>query len=127
MSDARRLRPHELARLDQMLAEAATLARDEPSTLVIATTFAQPGQPCSWCDCPGPQDSPHDDPDYHCAGCPRVADTITYVWRSRERHGFPVCRQHSSDLMSWISALTSGRAVEFRVRPILDEDMDGTR
>jgi hypothetical protein len=106
-----------------MLAEANELAQDR-STLVVATTPALPGQQCSWCDCPGPDNSPHNDPGYVCGGCDRPADSVVVVWATPiDRRGFPICMPHWPDLMQWIASMTGAAAVDFVVRPVLDDDL----
>jgi hypothetical protein len=85
---SRRLRPSELARQDQYLAAADQLARENPRTLVLTTTYAPPGIQCSWCDC-----SDHGESPLGCAGCYREA-----VYAIRSSHSFtetiPICESH---------------------------------
>ena len=64
MGNRRKLRPHELAKRDQLLAEAgARLRRGE---IVTWIDHARPGSQCSWCDCPLTPDSPHHRRGYVC-------------------------------------------------------------
>jgi hypothetical protein len=100
MSNCRRLRPHEQARRDQMLADAkARLYRGEG---VIWTDAAEPGTQCCWCDCPW---DPHDPSDRHARPgylcpypCPAEADyIIVTVLSDPKPEPLPLCERRYGD------------------------------
>jgi hypothetical protein len=90
----RRIRPHERARVDQVMAAARDHAIAEPTAAVFVTEYADPGRQCSWCDCTLKQ---HQDPAYRCAGCPD--DAVYLLHEMPERAGsvvYPLCERHRS-------------------------------
>lgn len=84
---------------DQALA-AARNAASAPGVVPIAITAAN-GEQCTWCDCPDGPDSPHNNPDYRCSGCPKPATAIvsTFAGPAR-RYDFPACERHRDDVVA---------------------------
>lgn len=78
----RRTRPHELARIDQVLAEAREKAVT-CSYLTMVKVFAEPGMECSY------------------DTCQEEAMFVVHFALSRpEECQYPVCRAHLDDLMA---------------------------
>lgn len=121
MSNRRRLRPGELARQDQNLAYARDQAAADPNTLVMATEHVDGDEPCCWCDCP-PEQHQHGET---CEGCPAPADIAVVVWFTPEKvRRFPICQPHWPRFVADTNTMAGipDKQVEFRVRPIHDED-----
>lgn len=88
----RRIRPHERAKVDQVMAVARDHAIAEPTARIFVTEYADPGIQCCWCDCPIEQ---HRSPDYRCAGCP--SDAVYMMHAMPEMPGdrtYPLCERH---------------------------------
>jgi hypothetical protein len=96
MSSRRELRPHEIAKRDQFLADAtARLRRGEG---VIWTDSAKPGAQCCYCDCPLGPDSPHNQPGYICdQPCPAGAVYLVTVLSVPKPQPLPLCDRHYTD------------------------------
>jgi hypothetical protein len=121
MSNRRKLRPHELARRDQLLAEAkARLRRGE---VVIWSDPAPPGWRCSYCDCPITPDSPHWQPGYVCDHpCPAGADFIVVVLSHPRPSPIPLCARHQRDWRSDFTDLVRHAAHVDVIGPWMDPD-----
>jgi hypothetical protein len=87
----RPLEPWQVARRDQVLAEARAKAA-EPGRVAIIADDAPEGVACSMCDCDGDPAS-HDEAS--CRGCPDAAWTILIVFYSGpQQTSAPVCARH---------------------------------
>ena len=112
MSNRRRLRPHEQARRDQVLAEAE--ARQARGDTVIWDDPAGPGVQCSWCDCAWNPHDPadrHNRPGYVCPyPCPAEAVHSVTVWGTKG--ALPLCERHHGDWIDVFAALTQPSSVD---------------
>jgi len=125
MSNRRKLRPHETARKDQLLAQASELSAD-PHAAVFVVDFAPDGTQCSWCDCPdlGP-DAPHWQPGYVCDGCPGPAMyVVTYGYGRSDPRAFPVCRRHYPEVPVFFARVLRPREVDV-IGSWMDDDPPG--
>jgi hypothetical protein len=94
MNTNRELLPHELARRDQLLAQAADDAA-QPLHHVVIIDDAEGGTVCSLCDCQLPDDNPASHNADHCAGCPEPAEKIVTVeYRAPNERRAAVCAGH---------------------------------
>ena len=92
---------------DQALATARDAATD-PGTIPVAITAAN-GEQCTWCDCPLGPDSPHNQPDYRCPGCPATAKNVVSTFAGPNlRYDFPACDRHTTDIVMSIAQLVGG-------------------
>ncbi len=95
--------PQETFWSDQTLAAAQEAAYD-PSLLPVAVTAADGKARCTWCDCPDGPDSPHNNPDYRCAGCPSLAVHVVSVQESPSlRYDYPACEKHWAEIVAQIA------------------------
>jgi hypothetical protein len=88
----RNIRPHERARVDQVMAAVRDVAARDPKTRAFFYEYADPGVRCCWCDCP---DEKHQTPGYVCSGC--VEDAVYLGRYLPEKPGdgvYPLCEQH---------------------------------
>ncbi|MEU7399709.1 hypothetical protein [Streptomyces sp. NPDC044948] len=84
---------------DQALAAARDAAAD-PSLAPIAVTAAN-GEQCTWCDCPLGPDSPHNNPNYRCGGCPKTAEAVVSAFAGpNRRYDYPACKRHRDDVVA---------------------------
>jgi hypothetical protein len=116
----RELKPSERARQDQVLAVARERGT-RSGTVVFITAYAEPGDQCSWCDCPdGSAHDDADDPDYVC--CLRPAR-----YRMHLMLGSPyeqcvlVCEEHSDDAHQWVRECVGRPPTEILQFDIFDE------
>lgn len=117
----RRIRPHEQARSDQVMAAARNHGASDPAAGVSGVEYADPGTPCCWCDCPL---EAHLDPAYNCPCCDTGA-----VFLFHDRMGtlhqctYPLCERHFQDFVQlWVSRCPTANH-EFRVYGAYDEDI----
>ncbi|MER6331832.1 hypothetical protein ABT298_21360 [Streptomyces sp. NPDC001034] len=93
---------------DQTLAAAREAAAD-PGTIPVAVTAAN-GERCTWCDCPDGPDSPHNQRDYRCAGCPDQAKHVVSLFAGPNlRYDYPACERHQLDIVATVARLAGGR------------------
>ena len=96
MGNRRKLRPHELAKRDQLVAEAKTRLRS--GEIVTWVDHAGPGKQCSWCDCPLTADSPHNRRGYVCPYLCHAGAAYVAVMLSAPRPvSIPLCERHLGD------------------------------
>jgi hypothetical protein len=104
VSNRRKLRPHEVAKRDQVFAEA--MARLHRGEGVTWSEPADPGTQCSWCDCEWDWRDPddrHARPGYVCPyPCP--ADAVYIEIRLSDPHPkpLPLCERHHGD---WLDVM----------------------
>lgn len=92
---------------DQTLAAAREAAGD-PNLLPIAITAAN-GEQCTWCDCPDGPDSPHNQRDYRCGGCPATAKYVVSIHAGPyKRYDYPACDRHHTDIVATAAQLAGG-------------------
>ncbi|MDQ0992197.1 hypothetical protein [Streptomyces sp. V3I7] len=93
---------------DQTLAAAREAAMD-PGTLPIAVTAAN-GEQCTWCDCPDGPDSPHNQRDYRCDGCPEKAESVVSLFAGPNlRYDYPACERHRLDIVATVAQLAGSQ------------------
>ena len=104
VSGHQNLRPHEIAKRDQVLAAAADDAAT-PLHHVVVVDDAQPGTPCSLCDCAFADDNPASHDTGHCGGCPEPAEKIVVVeYRTCHESRAAVCAGHLNRALQIIRA-----------------------
>jgi hypothetical protein len=109
MSNRRKLAPHEVAKKDQVLAEASELAKQGKPVIVI--DHAAPGfSQCCWCDCPQM---------VHTCGdpCPEKAEYV--VRTSWSPHRYPVCNRHQTgpiEVLAEYESSLGGRPLQLSFR-----------
>jgi hypothetical protein len=112
MSNRRRLRPHEVARHDQRLAEVQDMLRRGEPTIWVDP--APPGTACCYCDCPITPGSPHGPPGYACADlCPAGAVYLVLAVNIPQVAALPLCARHYRDWCADFTELTRPVAVKF--------------
>ena len=121
MGNRRKLRPRDIARRDQAVAQARDMAA-RPGTAAIVVDYAPPAAQCSWCDCPSPLDdptSPHLNPGYTCDGCPEAAEHVVRAMQGSAREiAAPVCARHQPDAYAFaVKAMGAGPRTEVVVMP----------
>jgi hypothetical protein len=125
VSNRRKLRPHEVARRDQRLAEMKDEGRR--GTLVIWEDVPLADLQCSWCDC---QDwlspsSPHSQPGYVCPfPCPAMSVTVTWWVHPDLGPGkpIPLCQRHrDGDYYDFLAARFPDLEV---LEPWADDDLE---
>jgi len=96
MTTPRELQPHELAKRDQLLAQAADDAATPGHHAIVVVDVEPPGTvTCSMCDClPVDADPASHDP-ARCTGCPEPAASIVIVeYRGPYESRAAVCPGH---------------------------------
>ncbi|WP_010361263.1 hypothetical protein [Streptomyces acidiscabies] len=92
---------------DQTLAAARDAAAD-PGLVPVAVTAAN-GETCTWCDCPDGPNSPHNQPDYRCGGCPTPAKYIVSTFAGPDiRFDYPACDRHHTGIVAAVAHLAGG-------------------
>jgi hypothetical protein len=122
MDARRKLRPHELARRDQALAEAvARVCRGE---FVVWVDRCAPGTQCCWCDCPLGPDSPHNRRGYVCPYlCHAKASYVAITLGAPQPGLFPLCERHLGGYDADLKQITGDRASEVDIiGPWMDDD-----
>jgi len=119
MSNRRKLRPHELAKRDQCLADA--VARLNRGQGVIWTDLAEPGTQCSYCDCPIGPGSPHAVPGYVCDDpCTAEAVYVVIVLSHPDLRPVLLCERHHDNWCGDFVKLAGRRRVDV-IGPWLDD------
>ena len=105
-SKRRPVRPHERAKVDQVMAGLRDHAVADPHTLVIGMQYADPGKQCCWCDCP---DEDHSVPGYRCAGCPEEAVFVANIMPPKpDQQVYPLCERHRWDYVEYWTRMGVG-------------------
>ena len=100
MSRRRRARPHEVAKVDQAMAEVREQSAADPSAVMFAYTMAEPGVQCCWCDCTV---EAHNDADCH--GCPQGADWLAHLLQGGTTLAvYELCNGHRADFIETYAA-----------------------
>jgi hypothetical protein len=120
----RNLRPGERARQDQLLAATQEVGAASPRTAVCVTAYAEPGEQCSWCDCPDGSEHEAGDGSYVCdQPCPQSATYRMHLLQGSPREQrIPVCDGHSHDAHRWVRRAFGPIPAEVYVTDIRDGD-----
>jgi hypothetical protein len=120
MSNTRKLRPHELAKRDQLAADA--MARLRRGEVVSWVDLAPPDLQCSWCDCPLTPDSPHHRRGYVCSHlCHAEASYVAIMLSAPRPVPIPLCERHLPDWQDVTVALLQPVRAEI-LGPWMDAD-----
>ncbi len=125
MSNRRRLRPHEQARRDQVLAEA--VAKIKRGWAVTWSEPAEPGTPCCWCDCEWDWRDPadrHNQPGYVCPHpCRAGAVYLEIELSDPHPKPQPFCERHHGDWLDVMADVARARHTPVEViGPWMDDE-----
>lgn len=120
----RTARPHEQAKVDQIMAAVRDRATAEPTTRFHVVEYADPGIQCCWCDCPVDE---HQTSGYICAGCPE--DGVYVIHGMPEEPGdsaYPLCERHRWGLAELYRERFPEKRVEVFGYDAYDKDSDSS-
>ena len=111
------LRPHEIARQDQMLAAAVDDALHDPSAVVTVRSYATDADLCEWCECEG------EDHELTCEDCPTPAVyVLTTTYALSGSRALPVCTGHCDSAERWLRRVLADVPATFEHLPVRDGD-----